>query len=126
MPSKKPTTPEAKSKHAKYMREWLNKNQHRLKEYRKRADLKKSYNITLEQFNEMLVEQGGTCYICHQPETQVHPKSGLPYQLSVDHNHETGQVRRLLCNRCNKGLGMFEDSIELLDKLKMYLKEFSN
>jgi dUTPase len=66
------------TKRAKYQREWLKKNKHRLQEYRKRADLKKSYNITLEQFNDMLVEQGGVCYICHEPETQVHPKSGLP------------------------------------------------
>lgn len=104
-----------------YHKLWFTKNKDRLKKYRKAADLKKNYGISLEKYNEMLVAQGALCFICKQPETQVHPKSGLPYQLSVDHCHTTNKIRSFLCNNCNRTLGMVNDNVELLQKMIDYV-----
>lgn len=114
-----------KEKQKEYMKRWWADNKERQQKYRKAADLKKSYGISLEQFNEMLVSQSALCAICHKPETQIHHKSGLPYQLAVDHCHKTNAVRQLLCSRCNRTLGMVNDDVELLEKMIEYVKKHS-
>lgn len=108
-----------------YQRQWWVKNQHRLKQYRKAADLKKKYGISLEEYNNKLVEQQGTCAICKQPETQLDHRTGMPYNLAVDHCHKTGKVRQLLCSRCNRTLGMVNDDTELLSKMISYIQAFN-
>ena len=62
--------------------------------------LKRLYNMTLKQYDQMFEAQNGNCAICGLPE--------LMSRLSVDHNHETGKIRGLLCRRCNSGLGWYE------------------
>jgi hypothetical protein len=81
-------------------------------------DLKKNYGLTIERFNAMYEDQKGCCACCGKHESDF--KRGL----HVDHDHETGQVRALLCTRCNPGLGYFGDSIELLEMAVLYLKKF--
>ena len=61
-----------------------------------------NYKLTLEMYDAILVYQGGVCYACGQPE---HVKGR---SLAVDHNHQTGEVRGLLCSRCNPVLGKIE------------------
>lgn len=108
-----------------YQRNWLKKNQHRLQKYRKNADLKKKYGIDLTEYNRLLVEQKGVCAICAEPETQCNPKSGLPYNLAVDHCHATNKVRQLLCSNCNRTLGMVNDNVDLLLKMISYVEKHS-
>lgn len=86
-------------------------------EIRKSALLKYEFGITLSDFNDMLSAQDGGCAICGQ--TQTRP--GTKY-LAVDHCHTTGKIRGLLCDRCNRGLGFFKDSPELLVAAAEYLK----
>lgn len=74
--------------------------------------LKSKYKMTIEQFDEMLLNQGGMCAICDQEA-----------ELKVDHDHETGKVRALLCHSCNVGIGHLRDSIELIAKAGDYLKK---
>ena len=82
----------------------------------KNAQLKKNYNIDLEEYNKLLISQNHKCALCKTDEAD------LPKKLSVDHDHATGRVRGLLCQHCNLGLGHFKDSIDvLLDAIK-YLK----
>ena len=83
--------------------------------YGRKADLKKNYGITVEQYDELLDEQQGSCAVC-----QLECKTGK--RLAVDHNHETGEIRGLLCSKCNMGLGMFQDSVKLLAKAGAYLE----
>lgn len=59
-------------------------------------------NITIPQWKKLWAEQKGRCAICEKPE------STLPAALAVDHNHQSGQVRGLLCSACNYHVGMFE------------------
>lgn len=80
--------------------------------------LQRKYGITQEQYLQMFQEQEGACWICHRE-----PKPGKR-PLCVDHNHKTGEVRGLLCMRCNLGLGTraFRDNISYLLKAAEYLK----
>ena len=73
-------------------------------------------NITLEEYDALSLQQGGRCLICGKSQT----KNKL---LHVDHNHSTGKVRGLLCGKCNSGLGMFGDSVEVLYTAIEYLKK---
>lgn len=81
----------------------------------KDANLRRHFGITLERYEEMHAEQGGLCAICARPER-------IPGRLlAVDHDHESGAVRGLLCRACNSGLGHFEDSLELVQEASAYL-----
>lgn len=100
-----------------YMREYNKKNP----EKRKHGDLKKKFNISFQDYEKMLMAQNGVCKVCLKPESQLHPISGTPYMLSVDHCHRTGKIRGLLCNRCNRVLGMVDDNTNILQGLIEYL-----
>lgn len=86
-------------------------------EYQRRLDLKKLYGITTEYYDRMLESQDGRCAICKQP------PSGKRKSLCVDHCHETGEIRGLLCLACNWGLGYFKDSVENLHQAVSYLQQ---
>jgi len=88
----------------------------------KNAYLKKQYGITLDEYDPMLEQQKGVCAICGEKETNLDTRTGRIFELAVDHCHETGKVRGLLCTKCNTGLGAFKDSVELLNKAINYLQ----
>ena len=75
------------------------------------------YGISLDEYNILLEQQDGKCAICGIHESKV------DRNLSVDHNHETGKVRGLLCINCNSALGMFKDDYQIILKAVKYLKE---
>lgn len=79
------------------------------------------YGITLEDYNRMFEEQGGVCATCGQPESRAATDS-----LAVDHDHETGKVRGLLCSNCNRSLGLLKENIGTLQNLIAYLQTHSN
>ena len=83
------------------------------------------YKLPLEKYKQMLKEQNNLCAICGMPETRKLPKSDKVRSLTIDHNHETGEVRGLLCHHCNVGIGHFKDDIERLQKGIDYLKSFT-
>lgn len=89
-------------------------------EYSKHFTLKKTFGIGLPEYQQMFVEQGGVCAICARPESGMH--KGKQKWLAVDHCHATGKIRGLLCEFCNKALGMFQDHIERLDSAIKYLE----
>jgi hypothetical protein len=82
--------------------------------------LQKLYGITLVDYNRMFQEQNGICAICGQPELQKNQFGVI--RLAVDHNHIKGKVRGLLCSKCNKAIGIFNDDISLLESAINYLK----
>lgn len=83
----------------------------------KKYVLKRTYNITLEQFEEMKEQQNWCCYICGIQNVLL--KSGL----MIDHDHITKKVRKLLCTYCNSALGMVGENIYTLEKMINYIKE---
>jgi hypothetical protein len=76
----------------------------------------KRFGLTQEGFDSLLVEQGGGCAICGST------KAGGRGGFAVDHCHETGRVRGLLCANCNNGLGRFKDDPVRLYAAIDYLK----
>ena len=81
--------------------------------------LKRKYNLSLEEYSEKLIRQGGFCAICECSETAK--QDGKLKRLAVDHNHETGRVRGLLCARCNRALGFVQENIKTLLSCVAYL-----
>lgn len=77
--------------------------------------LRRSYNITQSEYAILSELQGGVCAICYRPEPRKNGK------LHVDHSHTHGNVRGLLCGRCNTGIGLFQDDISLLISAIQYL-----
>ena len=102
--------PERAEAAAAYSRGWYENNQKVKRDYH----LKSTYGITLDQYDEMLEKQKGVCSICHE-------ECSTGRNLSVDHCHASGRVRDLLCGNCNKALGLFRDSPELLSRAAEYL-----
>jgi hypothetical protein len=111
------------------MREWSAKNKDRIKTYdnkdsRRRANRKTTasrYGLTVDQYEEMYEAQGGKCAICEQAETSL-GNNGEIKMLAIDHDHETGKVRGLLCNNCNRAIGLLKDDVEVLLNAVAYLR----
>lgn len=78
-------------------------------------DTLKKFNLTPEQYAEMLAYQNGLCAICNNPPEKQ--------RLAVDHDHETGQIRGLLCRGCNLGIGYLKDNILTLESAILYLNK---
>lgn len=103
-----------------YMREWHRKSRAANKDYYLEQDLRKKYGVTLEWHREKLSKQNGVCAICKQPETTVIRNKVIA--MPVDHDHNTGRARGLLCTKCNRGLGLFRDDKEILKSAVQYLE----
>ena len=78
--------------------------------------LKEKYGISIIQYNNMLHEQNYVCAICHKPSV-----SGK--KLAVDHCHDTGLIRGLLCFNCNIGIGHFKNDTILLETAIDYINK---
>lgn len=89
---------------------------------RRKNSLKKTFGLSLEQFNAMLEAQGGVCAICKQPETAKNGWNKKTRFLAVDHCHSSGKIRGLLCTMCNQGLGNFKDDLVSLHAAIQYLE----
>ena len=101
---------------AEKMREHRRKNP----DYWRSVSLRK-YGITLEQYNQMLDAQGGVCAICKKPET-AKGNHGTARELAVDHCHDTGKVRGLLCSQCNTAIGKLTLADGTLESASQYLR----
>jgi hypothetical protein len=77
-----------------------------------RQQVRQRYGLSLNDLAAMKVAQGGVCAIC-----------GSPGRLHVDHDHDSGRIRGLLCNRCNLAIGQFGDESELLRQAARYVEE---
>ena len=86
-------------------------NREKVSKRKKFQHLKARYNLSEDQYNQLIASQGGRCYICNDLT-----------RLAVDHCHRTGKVRKLLCYPCNKGLGNFKENLDSMQNAIVYLK----
>ena len=93
-----------------YLRQWRKDNP----EKEKGRTLRESHNLSYENWLKMWEVQNGKCLICGKKFTK-------PSDACVDHNHKTGNIRGLLCSKCNLGLGFFKDNPKLTAKATEYL-----
>jgi hypothetical protein len=138
-------SPEKWEEYKAYMREWYRKQPddkkagikkrcyayaNRHPEYRRDEQYRRLYGITLADYDRMRAEQDYCCRLCRKHETEVWARRpwGQPRRhnarLVVDHNHDTGQVRGLLCDQCNTILGMVGDDPVALARMADYLLGF--
>lgn len=96
-------------------KEWRDANREHLRTYHR----KKLYGLDGTTFQDLLEAQDGKCAICGR-EPSGRPRDKV---LHVDHDHETGIVRALLCHDCNKALGCLRDSSEIAEKAMRYLRQ---
>jgi hypothetical protein len=114
---------ENKEEEKAYSREYRKNNKERYNTGRReywgtgdrimRKDLRKRYNLTLEEFEKLKDAQDNKCGICKNVFTKT---------PAIDHNHSTGNVRGLLCSNCNTGIGLLKDSVECLVNAINYLE----
>ncbi len=88
---------------------------------RRRTRNKTLYGLTEGQYEIMLAAQSGVCAVCGRPEVQGARGGGVK-PLAVDHDHDTGRLRALLCSHCNQGIGHFFDDPVLLRLAAAYLE----
>lgn len=109
-----------KDKRAKYLAD----NRAKVAEGKRDYYLRSTFGITVSEYEEMAERQNHRCAICGEQESVVDAKeNGSTKRLAVDHCHDTGKVRGLLCQRCNMGLGYFRDRPDLLSLASKYLTD---
>lgn len=91
-------------------------NKERNLQYSKEYNLQRKFKLSLEEYQVLSDKQGNVCAICG---------SSCTRSLAVDHNHNTGEIRGLLCNSCNRGIGYLKDSPDILRKAISYLEKES-
>ena len=89
----------------------------------KNSNLKK-YGITLDEYEIMSKVQNGLCAICKKPETKTNQYGKI--RLSVDHCHESGKNRGLLCMNCNRALGLIGENLKTIHAMYEYIKNSEN
>ena len=94
----------------------LNANKNKDAGYMANFHLKRKYGINKEEYDNLLLLQFNCCAICGKS------SSSYKRKFAVDHDHLTGKVRGLLCVKCNRGLGCFDETPLLFDKAKEYLQ----
>ena len=144
--------PEAKAKKSARMKDWKAKNAAEVSEYQKvwrernkeavqqynksyikayvslpevkekarERNLQRNYRLSQKDFNLLWSEQKGCCAVCS---VQMSPRGKGRNAVCVDHNHDTGMVRGLLCGSCNRGIGCLRDSPEVIDAAAAYLRK---
>lgn len=96
---------------------WMKKN----REYHRYRHLEKKYGLTSVEYEARKTAQKNLCAICNNPETAL-CRGGRISELHVDHDHNSGEIRGLLCNKCNRGLGYFVDDPTILRAAADYLE----
>lgn len=104
-----------------YMREWHRKSRAANPAYYANFYLQKNYGVTYDWYAAQLEKQAGVCAICNSPEI-THIRGKL-LSLAVDHCHETGKVRGLLCRACNNAIGALKHNVGILQAAIEYLNK---
>jgi hypothetical protein len=101
---------EHKEKSIKTSKEYYYSHKEQILEYKRKykKDIYRPYNMTIDDYKEMYINQLGNCLVCGKHKDK----------LCVDHDHKTGEVRGLLCSRCNSGLAYIDDLLFLENALK--------
>jgi hypothetical protein len=89
-------------------------------DYNRNYDLMKSYGINHDDYLKILKDQNGKCGICGKCSSEL---TGVKRHLCVDHCHKTNVIRGLLCDKCNRGLGLLGDNIDIIYKAYTYLSK---
>lgn len=107
---------ENKKKYSAYVHEYYKKNKSKISRQQRASRLSRTFGLSSADYRKLHKKQKGRCAICGKRGSRKRSR------LFVDHNHKTGEVRGLLCNMHNRGLGHFNDDPLLLLKAARYLR----
>lgn len=97
-----------------------NEKYDRHRERLKRSHRKRTFGLTEDAYVNLFLVQGGLCACCGQPEFALDKRSGLPKELAIDHDHDSGRVRALLCWACNVSFGLLDEDPKRIALLLVY------
>lgn len=97
-------------------KKYRDSNKEYMSSRQRQYQLRDKYGITEKDYDLLLLSQSNKCAIC-----QTDKPTGKWKRFAVDHCHKTGKIRGLLCNECNRGMGLLRDNAELLRKAAEYL-----
>ena len=100
-------------KYEEWKRRNREENRDRIAASNRRGHLRRKYGLTIDEFEFLRVVQGDRCAICNELD---------PAGLHIDHDHETGSIRGLLCGKCNKAIGLLREEPALFDAASRYLQ----
>lgn len=100
-----------------YRREWRVKNPEKERQYERKHRFRRDFGGAIDpaEYDRRLAQQGGTCAICDR-------QCPSGYSLAVDHDHQTGEIRGLLCGSCNRALGLLGEDVDRLAAAVEYLR----
>jgi 5-methylcytosine-specific restriction endonuclease McrA len=107
--------PTHKERWAHYRKTYRSRHPDRVKASDKKQALRR-FGLTPQEYDDMAARQNHSCAVCGEKDTKA---------LAVDHDHDTGRVRGLLCGKCNTALGLMNDSIRRLRLAVDYLEDHS-
>ena len=99
-------------------RQWRERNREKYLYGKSNCRLRKAYGITRAEYLALVARQNGLCAVCGNPPRRGSKKD----MLHVDHDHATGRMRGLLCDLCNRGIGMLRDDFRIVSAAAKYLK----
>ncbi len=103
--------------------EWANGHRERRRLQSRRSHLMKRFGITIEDYERLSAKQGHKCIICEKPMAELTDTTNrLRPNMSIDHNHKTGEISGILCNNCNVALGLFSENPNILIRAAEYLE----
>lgn len=106
---------------------WIKDDAERYKESNRRAGLKHKFGMSVETYDEMMHNQKNCCAVCKTTNPNGEGvENGKNRYFSVDHDHTTGAVRGLLCNKCNRCLSFMQDNVKVLAEAIKYLNRANN
>jgi len=117
------TSAKTREERADYQKEYARTRRAVDPAYQKSQDLKRHYGVDFQWYSDQLVKQNGVCSICGKQETMK--IRGGTVSLAVDHDRESGKVRGLLCQLCNRGIGFLQHDEKILTRAIEYLRETS-
>ena len=98
-------------------REYKRTHKEQIKEYDKKHSLRYHYGLSIIEFNNILLAQNNRCAICNEPLDLQNSKN-----VHIDHDHKTGKIRGILCQKCNLAIGLLRDNPEYTKRATEYLE----
>lgn len=105
--------------HKRYNREWNSANPSKRAKYRRKSLLKNTYGLTVGEFDALLENQNNRCPICLE-HIEHDARTGMA-AVTIDHDHDTNEVRGLLCGTCNAAIGLLNEDVATVARALDYL-----
>jgi len=102
-----------------YMQQYRAKNSEKIRLYSINSNLMRSYGITMQQKEKIILNQNNKCLSCGTDLKQLAHK-----MIHIDHDHFTNKIRGVLCHNCNTTIGLLNEDLNMVDKIRIYIEKY--